>query len=188
MVSLPTPVTAEQLSSLDLPYQRAELVRGQLIVSEPPGFRHGDVTARVTLALALYVRDASRSSATPIGRVVAGDAGFWIGRSPDTVRAPDVAFVHQERLPTVLPIGFAQFAPDLAVEVLAPSDRAGAVNDKVADWLKAGAELVWVIDPQRRAARVHRADGSNDTLDDAQSLEGESLLPGLELPLVELFD
>jgi Uma2 family endonuclease len=104
------------------------------------------------------------------------------------VRAPDVAFVRQNRLPTVLPVGFAQFAPDLAVEVLSPRDRAGAVSDRVADWLKAGAELVWVIDPERRVARVFRAGGSRATLDDSRSLEGEGVLPGLTLPLIELFD
>ncbi|MBC7897595.1 MAG: Uma2 family endonuclease [Cytophagaceae bacterium] len=188
MVSLPKPMTAEQLSSLDLPDQRAELVRGHLIVSEPPGFQHGDVTARVTYALSSWLREASRSSPTPLGRIVAGDSGFWIERSPDTVRAPDVAFVRQARLPAVVPVGFAQFAPNLVVEVLSPSDRAGKVLEKVADWLKAGTELVWVIDPDRRVARAYRADGSTSTLDASRSLEGDGVLPGLTLPLIDLFD
>ena len=188
MVAMPNLMTAAQLASLDIPHKRTELVRGRLMVSEPPGIRHGDVVARVTLELGLFVREASRGLQGPIGRVFAGDAGFWIERDPDTVRGPDVAFVSSHRLPSELPAGFATFAPSLAVEVLSPSDRAGKVLTKVADWLNAGAELVWVIDPERRLARVYRADGSETMCDASSSLQGEGVLPGFVLPLTELFD
>lgn len=188
MVAMPAPMTAEQLSSLHMPNMRTELVRGRLVVSEPPGFLHGDITVRVAAALATFVREAARANSTPLGRVVGGDPGFLIQRNPDTVRAPDVAFVRQDRMPTVVPVGFAPFAPNLAVEVLSPSDRAGEVLAKGADWLNAGAELVWVIDPERRVARVYRADGSETVLRASESLEGEGVLPGFTLRLIELFD
>lgn len=187
MVATPNPITAEQLWTLDLPHKRTELVRGRLIVCEPPGLRHAEIVGRIAYALVAHVRNAPGPSGT-VGRVFAGDPGFWIERNPDTVRAPDVAFVSHERLPTAVPVGFAALAPNLAVEVLSPSDRAGTVLAKVADWLSAGAELVWVIDPDRRVARVHRADGSVALVGSQGSLDGESVLPGFALPLVELFD
>ena len=97
--------------------------------------------------------------------------------------APDVAFISNERLPDPPPRGFAELAPDLAVEVLSPDDRPGEVLEKVGDWLNAGARLVWVVDPIRVLARVYRADGSESILDKVDSLHGENVWPGFEYPL-----
>ena len=102
------------------------------------------------------------------------------------MRAPDVAFVAWERIP-VARTGFAELAPDLAVEVLSPNDRAGEILAKVADWLNAGTLLVWVIDPERRIATVYRADGSALIVDDTSALSGDEVLPGFVLPLAGLF-
>src|SRR5204863_137465 len=82
------------------------------------------------------------------------ETGFTLSRGPDTVRAPDIAFVRRERLPDPIPVGFPDLAPDLVVEVLSPGERAGEILAKVADWLSAGTRLVWVVDPERRLARV----------------------------------
>jgi Uma2 family endonuclease len=76
-------------------------------------------------------------------------------------------------------------APDLAVEVLSPDDRPGEVLEKVADWLKAGCRLVWVVDPERRLARIYRADGSETHITHEGSLDGEDVLPGFRQPLAE---
>jgi Uma2 family endonuclease len=170
-------MTAEDLLRLNLPNKRTELVRGILVVREPAGYQHGDVAARLVVAIANHV------NAHGLGRVFAAETGFTLTRSPDTVRAPDVAFITATRLPDPPPRGFAELAPDLAVEVLSPDDRPGEVLAKVADWLNAGTRLVWVVDPVRVIARVYRADGSESVLSETDALRGEDLLPGFEYQL-----
>ena len=143
-----------------------------LVVREPPGGRHGSVTMNLALRLGYHVE---RESA---GQVFAAETGFTLARRPDTVRAPDIAFVRRERLPKPIPVGFPEFAPDLVAEVLSPGDRPGEVLAKVGDWLEAGARLVWVIDPERRVARVYRHDGSETIVTSDDALDGEDVLPG----------
>lgn len=180
-------MTAAQLSSYRDPSERrTELLRGRLLVSEPPGYEHGLVLARVSFALSLWLRESASPDATPMGEVVAGDPGFWIARDPDTVRAPDVAFVAAARRPAAPVRGFLEAAPTLAVEVLSPNDRPGAVLAKVGGWLDAGSALVWVIDPAARVARVYRADGSQAVIDQDGALEGEEVLPGFRVALAML--
>src|SRR6267378_2358497 len=101
----------------------------------------------------------------------------------ELVRAPDVAFVRRDRLPDPATTGFPEMAPDLVVEVLSPDDRPGETLAKVGDWLEAGARLAWVIDPQRRLARVYRADGTESLLAESDALDGEDVLPGFSCPL-----
>lgn len=173
----PTTMTAEELLRLNIPGKRTELVRGQLIVSEPPGFAHGVVAFRIGMLVGEFVR------VHDLGLVVAAETGFTLERAPDTVRAPDVAFVHRDRVPDPLPRGYAEFAPDLAVEVLSPGDRPGEVLAKVGDWLRTGTRLVWVVDPIRRSARVYRADGTEAFASADETLDGEDVLPGFSLPL-----
>ena len=164
-------LTAEELLRLNLPNKRTELVRGMLIIREPAGYQHGDIAARLLVAIGSHVE------AHQLGRVFAAETGFTLERNPDTVRAPDVAFISDARLPEPAPRGFAEMAPDLAVEVLSPDDYAPEVLEKVADWLKAGARLVWIVDPIRANARVYRADGSELLLGLNDSLDGEDVLP-----------
>lgn len=173
-------MTADELLRLNLPDKRTELVRGTLVVRELAGFRHSRVSTDVGLRLANHVH------AHGLGQVYAGGTGFTLARDPDTVRAADVAFVLRERLPAPEPSGFAAFAPDLVVEVLSPNDRPGEVLAKIADWLSAGTRLVWVIDPERRLARVYRDDGTEHTLSENQSLAGEDVVPGFSCPLAEI--
>lgn len=180
-------MTAEELLSYqDSADRRVELERGRLLVSEPHGFDHGAVLARVSFALSLWVRDTTPANAPPVGEVVAGDSGFWIARNPDTVRAPSVAFVAAAQLPRGRVPGFLEQAPTLAVEVLSPNDRPGAVLAKVGQWLEAGTALVWVIDPSARTARAYRADGSQATIEADGVLQGEAVLPGFTVSLAEL--
>jgi Uma2 family endonuclease len=135
----------ELLLSPDL--GRCELVRGRLMMT-PAGFRHGRVAASLTAALEAFV------SQGVLGVVTATETGFLIEREPDTVRAPDVAFLRSQRLPAEEPVGFFPGAPDLAVEVLSPDDRASEVNAKVAQWLEAGCDAVWVVDPQNQTVTI----------------------------------
>lgn len=190
MTPAPMVMTANELFMLRMPDTRTELVRGKLVVREPAGFWHGDVAARVLVAISNYlaVDRSSHASGVARGRVVAAQTGFTLQRSPDTVRAPDVAYICAERVPSKAHAGFADFAPDLAVEILSPSDRPGEVLAKVADWLTAGTLLVWIIDPERRRARVYRADGSDSVLGEADYLDGEDVLPGFRASVLELVD
>ncbi len=180
-MSLPAPMTAEELLELNIPDKRTELVRGVLIVREPAGGRHGRVAFELGRRLGNHVVEHQ------LGAVYAAETGFTLARRPDTVRAPDVAFVRRERLPDPEPVGFPEFAPDLAVEVLSSGDRPGEVLTKVADWLSAGARLVWVIDPERRLARVYRQDGSESLVSADQVVDGEDVVPGFSCSLETIF-
>jgi len=173
-------LTADDLLHLNLPNKRTELVRGVLVVREPAGYRHGDVAARLTNLLMNHV------NAHDLGRVLAAETGFKLATDPDTVRAPDVAFIRRERLPDPPPTGYAALAPDLVVEVLSPDDRPGEVLAKIADWLRAGTQLVWVVDPARHAARVYRADGSESLAAQDGMLDGEDVVPGFVCRLSEV--
>ena len=181
-MTAPALLTADDLMRLQPPDKRTELIRGQMIVREPPGFRHGDIAMAIAGRMYPFVREKG------LGRVLAAETGFVLFTNPDTVRAPDVAFVKHERIPNPIPRGYARFAPDLAVEVLSPDDRPGEVLAKVADWLQAGTRLVWVVDPDRRNARVYRADGTESLLSETDALDGEDVLPGFSCPLSQVFD
>lgn len=172
-------MTADELMHVYLPDKRVELVKGVLVVRELPGFRHGRVAIELILRLHAHVRAAD------LGRVYP-EVGFKLASDPDTVRGPDVAFMRKDRLPDPEPAGFADVAPDLVVEILSPNDRPGAVLAKVADWLAAGARLVWVLDPARRVARVYRADGTEQILTADEALHGEDVVPGFSCRLEEV--
>lgn len=181
-------MTADQLLAYDAGGMRTELVHGRLTVREPAGYWHGRVAARLLARLASFLEQdqAARASAHPLGDVLAAETGFRLRRNPDTVRAPDVAFVAWHRRPSST-TGFAELAPDVAAEVVSPGDRPGEVLGKVADWLAAGTTLVWVIDAERRLVRVYRADGSEAIVRDGDAISGESTIPGFTLSAVELF-
>jgi len=122
-----------------------------------------------------------------LGAVYSGDPGFLIARDPDTVRAPDVAFVQAERVPAEPVRGYFEGAPDLAVEILSPNDLASQVLDKVHQWLEAGCLIVWVVDPEKKTVTVYEAPDRAVTLVEGDELCGGDLLPGLRLPVAELF-
>lgn len=172
-------MTAEELLNTSIPDKQTELVRGTLIVREPPGFRHGRVSVEIAARLREFVR------ANNLGIVVA-ETGFTLSTDPDTVRGPDAAFISQGRVPDPDLVGYLAIAPDLVVEVLSPGDRAGEVQSKVSDWLTAGSRLVWVIDPVRRHGVVYRPDTSVGLLSENDSLDGEDVLPGFSCRLAEI--
>jgi Uma2 family endonuclease len=174
-------LTAEELLYLNLPDKQAELVRGRLIVREPPGYQHGLV------AFAIAARIGEFVGANNLGVVVAAETGFKLFSNPDTVRAADAAYLSRQRAPDPPPLGYLALAPDLAVEVTSPGDRAGEIQAKVSDWLNAGSRLVWVIDPARKRAVVYREDGSVDLLANQDALSGENVLPGFSCLLEDIW-
>lgn len=173
-------MTAEELLQTSIPDKRVELVRGVLVVREPAGYRHGRVSMNLAFLLSKHVER------TEAGQVVSADTGFKLTSDPDTVRAPDVAFISRERLPDPQTRGFPALGPDLVVEVLSPDDRPGETLAKVGDWLEGGARLVWVIDPERRAARVYRPEGTETYVAESGTLDGEDVLPGFSGSLTSI--
>jgi Uma2 family endonuclease len=154
-----------------------ELVRG-LVVREPrPRQRHGEVQAELTFHLKLWARERDA--------VVTVESGFVLSDNPATVRGPDVAVVLGARAPG--PHGWVTGAPDLAVEVLSPSDSSTSVHRKTLEYLESGAAMVWIVDPEARTITVFRPDGSASVLREGATVTGEDVLEGLSVPLAELF-
>jgi len=177
-------LTADELWCMpDDGYHRYELDRGRLLTMTPAGTLHSAVALRLGGALLNYV-DASKA-----GVVVGADSGFKLESDPDTVRAPDVAFIARNRIPVEgLPSKFWMGAPDLAVEVLSPSDKRPHVDRKIAQYLELGVRQVWFVEPSHRRVTVFRPDRSPAVLHEADTLDGGDLLPGFQYPLSRLFD
>jgi Uma2 family endonuclease len=179
MSTITNVTTAEQLLATNL--QHCELVAGELVMMSPAGFDHGRFASRIVTALENYV------SRHGLGIVTTAEAGFQLARDPDTVRAPDVAFVRADRVPLGGVKGYFQGAPDLAVEVVSPSDRPDEVAAKVQDWLQAGCSMVWVVEPGTRTISVHRRDRGVAGCTIADSLTGGDVLPGFSMPVASVF-
>jgi Uma2 family endonuclease len=123
-----------------------------------------------------------------LGRLL-GETGFVLARNPDTVRAPDLAFVRRGRLPErTIGMVYIDGAPDLAVEVLSPSDSAIDMEDKVAEYLGAGGRLVWVVNPKRRTITVHAPEVPPRTLHEHETLDGGEVLPGFTCVVRDALD
>ena len=161
--------------------RRYELVEGELYETAPAGGRHGKVAIRIGILLGAYILE------NRLGEAFAAETGFILRRDPDTVRAPDFAFVSIDRLPPEgPPVGFVEMAPDLAVEVVSPGDGPGEVRDKVVDWLAAGTQMVWVIYPETRSVAVHRSKENVSALSEEDALEGSPVVPGFSCLVREL--
>ncbi|MBN2578504.1 MAG: Uma2 family endonuclease [Pirellulales bacterium] len=159
----------------------SELIRGELIRMSPTGYDHGWIAGNIARSLGNFVKSKG------LGRVLTAEAGFLIRQNPDTVRAPDVAFVRAERDPPGGQKKFFPGPPDLAVEVLSPDDRASEVNAKVQDWLEAGAVAVVVVDPQTQTVSVYRRSRDYQLLTRDDTLLLPELLPEFALPVKEIF-
>jgi len=171
--------TAEQLFEANL--HHCELIRGELVMMSPAGFDHGGIAGNIALALGVFVKPRF------LGTVVTAETGFRIARDPDTVRAPDVAFVRADRIPPGGVKGFFQGPPDIAVEVVSPNDRASEVTAKAQDWLQAGCPLVWVVDPETRTVSVYRSRKEIAILTAADTLTGGDVLPEFSVLVAEIF-
>ena len=175
-------MTAEELLLLPKNGHRYELIKGELKQMTPAGSEHGGRGMRLSWRLAQFVE------VNGLGWVFLAETGFKIATDPDTVRAPDLAFVRNERIPeTGLPRGYFPGAPDLAVEVVSPGDTVEEVEDKIAEWLEAGAQLVWIVNPRRRTVAVHRDGSEVRVLRENDILDGEDVVPGFTLRVAEIF-
>ena len=177
-----TLMTADELLRLPDDGQRHELVAGELRTLPPGGEEHGTIVAILTGALIHYV------SAHQLGRVIAAETGFLLTTNPDTVRAPDVAFIsHQRAGPAGPARGYRRGAPDLVAEVISPNDLYTEVAEKVATWLEHGTRMVLVLNPRQRTVTVHRSPTQVRQLSVADTLDGEDVVPGWSVPVRDLF-
>lgn len=175
-------LTAQDLAALPDEGLRRELVGGHLISEPPASFGHGRVGLRILQSLQSFVEQHD------LGEVVSLETGFLLARDPDTVRAPDIAFVSRETLERAGDVrGFFPGAPDLAVEVRSPSERPAEVHAKVADYLAAGTRMVWVVDPERERVSVYRSLLQPASVARDETLDGADVLPGYRVLVGDLF-
>jgi Uma2 family endonuclease len=176
-------MTAEEL--MEFPHGegfRYELINGELEKTMSPGLPHGRIAARLLVALGNFIWDQG------LGEVFAAETGFQLTFSPDTVLAPDVAFISKTRLDQVGETErFWPGAPDLVVEVLSPSDRPSKVTKKTVLWLGSGARQVWIVNPKNRTVTIYRSPKDATTFCGSDYLEAPDLLPGFRLSLDRIF-
>lgn len=177
------PLTLEEFQRLpEEDEHRVELVRGRIVREPRPGARHGWLAGRIYVILEAYGRETGFGMA-------AIETGFLLAEDPPTVRGPDVAFIAEERLPAEgIPVGFWPLAPDLAVEVVSPSNSAAEIQEKVLDYLAVGTRLVWVVDPDTGSVTVYRSRDDVRVRTKGDALDGGDVLPGFRLEVTDLFE
>ena len=166
------------------PAGRLELVRGRVVFEAPVGPWHGKKSLKIGIRLDAFATEHHLGDT----RV---ETGYWLGRGPDTMRAPDVSFVAVARLASEkVWRGAVDQAPDLAVEVVSPNDTDREVADKVQQYLEAGVQRVWVVRMELKTITVHRPGGDAHTYGVADTLSSDDAsfsVEGFALSLAELF-
>ena len=175
-------ITADELLHMPRDGYRYELVKGELIRMAPAGSEHGVIAVNITLPFAQHVRRKG------LGVVFGAETGFKIAFDPDTVRAPDMAFVDRARIPeSGIPKGYWPGAPDLAVEVVSPGDTYNEVEDKVNEWLDAGARMVIVANPRNRTLKIYRSRTNVTVLTESDELNCGDVVAEFVCKVSDLF-
>ncbi|HZS48377.1 MAG TPA: Uma2 family endonuclease [Blastocatellia bacterium] len=177
------PVTANELLSMTDDGFRYELIKGELRKTSPSGNKHGRTASRINGSLDPFV------SKNKLSAVYAAETGFLISTDPDTVRAPDVAFIAQSRLDEIGDMeGFLPCAPDFVVEVISPSDTYAEVEEKVFHWLSAGSRVVAVANGRNRTVTIYRSRTNVVILTGDDILEVNDILPGWSITIKDIFE
>lgn len=175
--------TAAELLELE-DEKRYELVNGELLERSMSGD-----SSRIAMELVMLLGQFVKIHG--LGTIFGPDCGFKCfgpAEDPERVRMPDVSFIKSGRISAEQSAaGYVEVVPDLAVEVVSPNDKASELNEKLEEYLQAGVKLVWIVHPKTRTVAVHRADGSSSRLHDADALSGETVVPGFECNVAELF-
>ncbi|MBS0661464.1 MAG: Uma2 family endonuclease [Verrucomicrobia bacterium] len=172
-------MTAEELLRFPDDDVRRELVRGELRTLMPPSSEHGDIALHLGSLLRQFVLKHG------LGRALV-ESGFRLSSSPDTVRGPDLSVVLKDRVGSIGP-GFFPGAPDLAIEIISPSDTYEEVHDKIDDYLNHGTREVWIVRLRLRSIAVHRPERATEIFRLGETLTGSEVLPGFSLPISDLF-
>ena len=181
-MSTTSQVSAEQLLRMPAGGRRYELVAGEVREMTPPSWRHGVVLSQLDELLRRHVRERR------LGLVMGGDPGFLLARDPDTVLAPDIAFVAEEHVPHPLPEeAFWPGAPTLAIEIASPGDTLREIDEKAKSWLDAGTAIVWVLNPAWRTVTIYRSPADIKTLTEADDLTAQDILPDFRCRVADLF-
>ncbi len=179
MGAVETLITAEQL--LEMPrHPRVELVKGEIIKMSPVGKTHSFITSRLWRLLDTFVVEHNLGFLGP-------EAGFLLSKDPDTVRAPDLAFVSAQRMGDLRERGYFHVPPDLAIEILSPGDRPGEIYIKIGEYFAAGARLAWVIDPDAEEVVAYHPDGRSRVYSGDEAVPGEDVLPGFSFTPSQIF-
>ena len=161
---------------------RYELVEGELRRMSPASHHHGRIILNLSAPLHHFVR------ANRLGAVYAAETGFQIASNPDTVLAPDVAFVRQERVEAAgSAAGYYPGAPDVAAEVISPHDLYTEVEEKVIAWLDGGTSMVLIINPRKRIVTVYRSRSNITVLAEDDTIDGGEVVPGWTMPVRDIF-
>jgi len=175
-------MTAEELLRLPRGQFRYELINGELKTMSPAGHNHGRITMRIAAPLAQFVWE------NKLGEVFAAETGFKLTWDPDTVLAPDVSFISEKRAKDLKQSkGYWPGPPDLAVEVISPSERKTEVKTKALQWLHYGAKQVWVVDLKQETVTIYRTSSEVVTLSKEEELSAEDLIPGFSIGIADIF-
>ena len=176
-------LTADDLLELHSKGVRGELIQGVLCETMPAGVEHGQIVINLGAELRNFVRPRR------LGKLFGSDGGVLLERDPDTVREPDIGFISAGKSPLgERMVGYADVVPDLAVEIVSPSDSRRSVHERARMWLSFGVRLVWVGFPEDRTVNVYPEGGEMFTLGEGDTLDGGDVLPGFSCAVSDIFD
>ena len=182
MSTVPNSISADQLFAMPDDGNRYELVHGELRMMSPAGGEHGWIAMRIASRLDEQVEELG------LGIVFAAETGFRISTDPDTVRAPDVAFVRQDRIESIDDLKkFVPLAPDLVAEVVSPNDTSSEVEAKVQMWINAGTRMVLVVDPATACIRVYRDTAKIAVFHEGDTVDASDVVDGWTLSVSAVF-
>jgi Uma2 family endonuclease len=175
-------LTAEEFEALPDDGKRYELIDGELREMPPTVNWHGEVESNLVIRLGGHVQ------AHGLGRVSCGEILYIVRRNPDRVRAADITFIRQECVPPLeARQHIMEVIPDLIVEILSKHDTVEEISDKIDDWLGAGVQMLWIVDPYRRTVTIYQPGRDPTLLGEHGILEGDSVVPGFRCPVAEIF-
>lgn len=162
---------------------RFELIQGELVSVSPASFKTNLVLGNMYFAIRSFVQSRE------MGYVSVAEAGFLVETNPDTVVAPDVAYIARDRMPKPIPDrGYLPVVPDLIVEVISPTDERHDIQTKKALFARIVVPLVWWIDPRREAASIHIPGQVIQTIDRTGQFDGGNVLPGFRMAFNDLLE
>ena len=175
-------MTADELLELPRGQHRYELINGELKTMSPASHAHGRIAIRVGASMAQFVWQ------NDLGEAYAAETGFLLRTKPDTVLAPDFAFISKQRASEGRDQkGFWPGPPDVAIEVLSPSESGPQARKKVGQWLDYGTKQVWIVNPKNETVTIYRSSGDTTSFSDEETVEADDVLPGFRIAVKEIF-